>query len=87
MANEEKAKELAFEENGTFLPRGVAIEKQCLTMANWKDKQFKEYLEKKLNEVEQCKKCSIGLFPNDVIRYNGAIEVINEITNELFKED
>lgn len=63
------------------------VEKMLLKMAERKDQQFKILLEKKLNEVERFQKNSIGLFPNDVIRCYGAMEVINEIISELFKED
>ena len=83
MTNSEKANEIA---SNAKEGRYFDVYQSAHIMANWKDKQFKKYLEKKRNEVNQCKQNSLGLFPYDVIMYNGAIEVIDEIINELFSK-
>lgn len=65
MTNEERAMEILC----VFDPLGALEE-----MANWKDQQFKEYLEKKQNEL-------------DGTRNKSNYELLEEIINELFKED
>lgn len=91
MTNEEKIKEIASDSQNLAICANdtpqFALTFGALQMANWKDQQFKEYLENKTNEVKQYKKNSIGLFPTEVIRYNGAIAIINEIINELFNNE
>ena len=89
MSNKEKIEEILVDAFEGWSKVGFTYEEMIAILsklAEWKDQQFKEYLEKKLNEVEQCKKTSICLFPNDVIRCNGAIEIINEIINKFFKK-
>lgn len=80
MTNEEKAKEIC---GGNF----IAFNKEfsaALQMAEWKDHQFKEYLEKKLKIAEELVKKP----QNDIlqVRAAGMFNQIHEIINELFKE-
>lgn len=85
MTNKQKALEisrkhqieyLAQVSNTSYLQK-ISSDSECfgsaLEMAEWKDNQFKEYLERKKAEN------GIDLEP--------ASEIINEILNELFKEE
>lgn len=87
MTNEEKAKGIAnlcehcIESNGNPCvgckecdARGAYY--GALEMAEWKDQQFKEYLEKKREE----------LFNTNCLSVLPYIEFIDEIINELFPE-
>ena len=73
MTNEEKAMEIV----SGFDAIGMLVE-----MAEWKDQQFKEYLEKKLNSY-------LAYSGSDVINIQnmGARTAIKEIINELFNND
>lgn len=89
MANEEKAREIelnvyAFEEK----PKGefqAPAYRAALKMAEWKDQQFKEYLEKKKDNYMRHRE----MWQQDSFEwgcYNSQIDTIDEIINELFKE-
>lgn len=56
----------------------------CMQMAERKDAQFKEYLDKKKAEIEQGIYHSNPLIDGD--RWCGRADVINEIINELFNK-
>lgn len=85
MTNEEKAKEIANETLGDFATSFLGMideysEMFCteaaLRAADWKDQQFKEYLEKKKQEYE---------IERGTLRFSG--DVIEEIINGLFNEE
>ena len=59
------------------------ITKALMEMAEWKDNQFKEYLEKKLMDIRKENSCG----PHGVGYNQGKQRIINEIINELFGED
>lgn len=70
MTNEEKALELV-EGNWMVFNKEYSA---ALKMAEWKDQQFKEYLEKKKAEY------GVDYIVN-------AIDILDEIINEFFKEE
>lgn len=74
MTNEEKANEIANSYSSDVLQAGAYF--GAAKMAEWKDHQFKEYLEKKKSQYSQ----AVTTF--DVMRK----KVIQELINELFKE-
>lgn len=78
MTNEEKVKELFNSEIGNLDVPDFDREFEILTaleaMADWKDQQFKEYLENKIRTVNSS-------------NYDSCLELLNEIINELFKKD
>ena len=90
MTNKEKAREIGkvnarqYRHNyggNEFVFSNEECEASALQMAEWKDQQFKEYLEKKRN--------SINLnYHNGAIEANAYVwDAINEIINELFKAE
>ena len=64
----------------TPLPNGIGI--LISDVLKLKDNQFKEYLEDRLDSVENYSVCSRG---DDF--QEGMIEMLNEIINELFGEE
>lgn len=95
MNNQEKAREILFEleRYDTFSVLN------CINkMAEWKEQQFKEYLEKNLSDIvfeciEEYKKIKGSINDNGTLRsdyqlaQNIAITLETKIINELFKED
>lgn len=87
MTNEEKANEIAYDNSmvRSFDELEHYSYDECfesaLSMAEWKDEQFKKYLEDRLDSVKNCCVCSRG---DDF--YEGMIEMLDEIINELFPE-
>lgn len=78
MTNEEKAREISDGYDYTFDKRERdASYHSALEIAEWKDKEFKEYLEKKREENPYFN------IQMNMIRQNA----IDAIINELFKED
>lgn len=72
MSNEEKVREIV--DKNAMLP-GILIGKySALEMAEWKDQQFKEYLEKKLDFLK-----GRAMVPER--------NLLNEIINELFNNE
>lgn len=90
MTNEEKAKELASSERISFDELNDSycngIECGALEMAEWKDEQFKEYLEKKRDKYQKYAMTRQKLFPGEIL-YTGKYEAVNEIINELFGDE
>lgn len=92
MTNEEKARELTMSlklsailntANGNKPQSVVALmEKSALEMAEWKDHQFKEYLEKKLESIRDCFQKSISEYKKDYCFTQ--MVIVAEIINELF---
>ena len=90
MTNEDKAREIelnvyAFSEK----PKGqfeAPAYRAALEMAEWKDQQFKEYLEKKKEEVAKKMKEHI-LYSQPEEFYHNRVMFCNEIINELFGEE
>lgn len=94
MTNEEKAKELLgaptqwtynYWRFSEVTQKELRERRNLLKkMAEWKDQQFKEYLEKKKSDIEQ------GILHSnpfiDCDRWCGRADIINEIINELFGE-
>lgn len=95
MTNEEKAREMA-EEYGAVLAANTDFDvndldlakedatRLTLDMAEYKDQQFKEYLEKKkecLNGVERHPQSPLE------VQISHKLQILNEIINELFKEN
>lgn len=81
MTNEEKAKEIC---GGNF----IAFNKEfsaALQMAEWKDHQFKEYLEGKIEPYIRTNASPQGTYQEGFD--DGYTSAINEIINELFKEE
>lgn len=77
MTNKEKAKEIGqiiVIEDGIW--HCVNADIVAIEMAEWKDQQFKEYLEKKKEE----------LFNTNCLSVLPFLEFIDEIINELFGE-
>ena len=87
MTNEEKAIEfyrtryLTGEERKKMHERRVGF----VQGAEWKDRQFKEYLEKKKEKLVRLQDDVSNQREFDLIDYR--ISLIDEIINELFKED
>lgn len=77
MTNEEKAIELSLR-NGAY--------DASLEMAEWKDEQFKEYLEQKILFLESQRK-SWNKASNRYIAFGIAILNLQSIIDELFKEN
>ena len=82
MTNKEKARETAL--SIRFNVKGkewifTAIEEYCKSMAEWKDKQFKEYLEKKRGNIYWDE--------TSLIDRNTKLDLLDEIINELFGEE
>ena len=90
MTNIEKAREIA-EKNRCCYPEDMACEyysdEECYTsaleMANWKDQQFKEYLEKKRKE----KSLGIPIEEYGMGFKDGIDYILDEIIKELFGEE
>lgn len=82
MTNEEKATYIA-NANQCIDRSGYSSFEECKTsaleMAEWKDQQFKEYLETKRKDI-----LAVGDEPRAL---RTEIAVLDEIINELFKED
>ena len=80
MTNEEKAREIVsvFENMGEVSFTYEELIPILLRIANWKDQQFKEYLEKKLAETHP--------YWNGYECF-GAENIIIEIINELFPKE
>lgn len=78
MTKEDKAKEIANKSIVGYGPTYFDVaEESALEMAEWKDQQFKEYLEKKEQELIFGDEMLAGL----------KLEFLHEIIKELFKED
>lgn len=95
MTNEEKAKEIANEALSDFATSflgmideysGMFCTESALRMAEWKDHQFKEYLVKKNTEISDTK-AKLGRDDADYMLCTLKSLFIDEIINELFKED
>lgn len=95
MTNKEKAKEIAGLCDGCLDERkNLNCQFDCankgkyygaMKMAEWKDQQFKEYLENKINGLtEIMRKTDLMVTIN---RCDNMIYVLNKIINDLFKED
>lgn len=80
MTNEEKARELA--------ERWHCYDKIFLELTEWKDQQFKEYLEKKMCEYEEKRDATARIGRNDYAHliFDTKAATYREIINELFKE-
>lgn len=80
MTNEEKALSLS-QKYGTpkNKNREIAVYQSCIEMAEWKDRQFREYLEKKKDslEMDYTKDC----FEGNAYKHYLLTEVINELFN------
>ena len=81
MTNEEKALEM-FPDTPTLECMCKGVRKRLVEMAEWKDRQFKEYLEKKLVDIRKENSCG----PYGVGCNQGAQRAVNEIIDELFGE-
>lgn len=79
MTNKEKAKEIIFGWSDSVQEDAYDA---ALQMAEWKDQQFNEYLEKKKEDIEQGILHSNPQIDSD--RWCGRADIINEIINELF---
>lgn len=82
MINEEKAREIV-EYYTDVNDIGVALN-SAKEMAEWKDHQFKEYLEKKLESIRDCYQESKIEYKRDY--YFTQMIAIVEIINELFEK-
>lgn len=87
MNNQEKAKELGTtiwkEWNDSTLATGA--EKGAMLMAEWKDQQIKEYLEKKNTEISNTK-AKLDKVNVDYMLCTLKSLFLDEIINELFGE-
>lgn len=82
MTNEEKAFDIVF---GWADDVHDSAKDAAIEMAEWKDTQFKEYLEKKKLEIElNMGNPSVG--SSAFIAKDCMLCLINEIINELFEE-
>ena len=84
MTNSEKAREYAAEKfKVNPESKKWNITTTYMSACEWKDQQFREFLEKKQQEIDNEESYC------DADNYAKAerIDVINEIINELFKED
>ena len=93
MTNEEKSKLIAdkikqsnkvhymYIDSTIYMVKNAAME-----MAEWKDQQFKEYLEKKKDDYMRLRD---SWLPDtlDFCYYDSKVTLIEEIINELFKEE
>lgn len=86
MTNEEKAQELINEYDFWHYRDRYCSVKSAIKMAEWKDRQFKEYLEKKKEEVTKKMKEHI-LYSQPEEFYHNRVVFCNEIINELFNEE
>lgn len=77
MTNEEKARELQLDYTRGDYGDSTDIRGACEEMAEWKDKQFKEYLEKKKKDIMN--NPYTGHCLSDM-------NLLEEIINELFNE-
>lgn len=95
MTNEEKAKELVDKElNAPITLKNrhqaeISLEGHCekvaLEMAEWKDQQFKEYLEKKRKKYTTGLSVALQKNATQEAVVNDKIQcLLNEIINELF---
>lgn len=81
-SNAEKAREIS---QSQLIEEGIwhyaTAEVAALEMAEWKDAQLKEYLERKRSEMERgIPYCS----DSDAEKFSERIIMINEILNDLF---
>lgn len=81
MTNEEKAKELA--ERFVDETRIDGAKHGALWMAEWKDRQFKEYLEKKEAEYES-QRCDANGWSEQWMIFHALTCTMRGIINELF---
>lgn len=85
MTNEEKkSNEIATEYlsgHDRFEVTYEEMREAVLDMAEWKDQQFKNYLEKKIHTIESMKDIDTTL-PTDT----AVVRTIKEIINELFND-
>lgn len=85
MTNEEKAKELQLDCIRNGCGDSTDIRSACEEMAEWKDKQFKEYLEEKRHfyAEQMCiwRDCAEAVYDSVV-----QTSLLNTIINELFNE-
>lgn len=92
MNNQEKAREIA-EKNACDYPfKGgltntsrAECEDSALEMAEWKDQQFKEYLEKKAKEAKE-KRDADTSFEDDWDEWSNRYWVYGSIIDELFED-
>lgn len=82
MRNNEKAQDIVFGYADIIQQDAYDA---TLKMAEWKDKQFKEYLEKKLESIKECYQKSKIEYKKDY--YSTQMVIIAEIINEVFKEE
>lgn len=91
MTNEEKSRSLVEEYSSEYWGHLDSYDKSnriAIEMAEWKDSQFREYLEKKKCEIEQDLLHSNPFIDSliDLDRWRGRADIINEIINEFFKK-
>lgn len=87
MRNEEKAKELRLKYIDEGCGDSTDIRCACEDMAEWKDKQLKEYLEKKKEKFKKERDILTDLDAISLaIERLHYIDILNEIINELFGE-
>lgn len=82
MTNEEKAKEIARE----CVYCSADAENGALKMAEWKDQQFKEYLEKKMAEYE-ARRDDTNMWSEQWAVFHALTCTMHKIIKELFKEE
>lgn len=88
MTNEEKAIEIAKQNSREYLPQNPGFsmdecEKSALEMAEWKDQQFKGYLEIELNNALNKRN---NAYHSDAYElYDIQASAINDIINKFFK--
>lgn len=93
MTNEEKAEEIAIKICGNPSENDTTGEYPCseeaaLEMAEWKDRQFREHLEKKRKKYTMA--LSLALQKDSIqeaVVYDKIQCLLLEIFNELFKEE
>lgn len=81
MNNREKARELQLDYVMNGCGDSTDIRCACEEMAEWKDQQFKEYLEKKIHTIESMKDIDTTLLTDTAV-----VRTIKEIINELLGE-
>ena len=94
MTNEEKAVVMGLHVRDLCISKGVTrdnaetasllVQQSAMEMAEWKDQQFKEYLEKKLSDMEYARMRILDDYQQGF--YDGRESAIRDIINELFGE-
>ena len=80
MTNKSKALEIYNRETDKGFHLGTH---SLLEMAQWKDQQFKEYLERKRDALAEISRHDFY----DISNTFGGVKCLDEIINELFKEE